>query len=418
MKLLKPSLIALSLIASGSAFAASVAIKNATIYTSSDKGLLENASVVFENGKITAVNPANLAADTIIDAKGKVVTPGIISAMNQIGLVEVGAVSTTRDASPKKAEMTFDPSYAFNSDSSLIPFARKGGITSSVVAPHSWGGTFMGQAFTVAMNSELESIIDTKVAAVASFGAASKDSRASSLIALIDKLKGQKKKLADAAEKSADDKSDKKDKKAKEPSDEETLLTALLNGEKPLVAKASRTSDILHLINIKKDYGVNVVIAGAKDAIKVKQQLADANVPVLISVVDNLPGNFDSLNAGLTTAGELEQAGVKVILFNSDSHLINNLRLDAGNAVSYGMTNVGAIEAMTVNVAQAFNMDTGTIKVGSSADIVLWSGDPLEISSKVETMWINGSQVSTESRQDALRKRYTSKENKPRGYIK
>ena len=109
MKLLKPSLIALSLIAAGSAFADSIAIKNATIYTSGEQGVLNNASIVFEDGKITAVNPANVSADTIIDAKGKVVTPGFISALNQIGLVEVGAVSTSRDASAKKRALCLTP---------------------------------------------------------------------------------------------------------------------------------------------------------------------------------------------------------------------------------------------------------------------------------------------------------------------
>ena len=410
MKLLKPSLIALSLIASSSALAASVAIKNAKIYTSGDQGILDNASIVFENGKITAINPTNLAADTIIDAKGKVVTPGLISALNEVGLVEVGAVAGSNDGSAKKASITFDPSPAFNPESTLIPFARKGGITRSVVAPSAWGETFAGQAFTAVMNSDFDSVVNTEVAVIASFGAASKDSRASSLNALKEKLAGQKKKL-DKAKDSEDD-------KAKDPSDEESLLTALLQGKKPLIASASRASDILQLIKMKKEFGIDLVIAGGKDATKVKSQLAAANVPVMVQVVDNLPGNFDSLGASLTTAGELEKAGVKVMLFVRDSHLIYNMRVDAGNAVSYGMTKEGAVKAMTSNVADAFNMSSGVLAVGYPADLVVWTGDPLEISSKVDTMWINGESVSTESRQDKLRDRYTSKEDKPRGYIK
>lgn len=411
MKLLKPSLIALSLIASSSVLADSVAIKNATIYTSGDLGVLNNASLVFENGKITAVNPATISADTIIDAKGKVVTPGLISALNEVGLVEVGAVAGSNDGSAKKASITFDPAPAFNPESTLIPFARKGGITRSVVAPNSWEHTFSGQAFTVLMNSEFDSVVNTEVAVVASFGAASKDSRATSLNALKEKLAGQQKKLAKAKDEEEDD-------KAKDPSDEESLLTALLEGKKPLVASASRASDILQLIKMKKEFGIDLVIAGGKDAAKVKSQLAEANVPVMIQVVDNLPGNFDSLGADLNTAGELEQAGVKVMLFVRDSHLIYNMRVDAGNAVSYGMSKEGAVKAMTSNVADAFNMNSGVLAEGYPADIVIWSGDPLEISSKVDSMWIDGEAVTTKSRQDALRDRYISKEDKPRGYIK
>lgn len=415
MKLFKSSMLTAALLSASSVYADSVAITNATIYTSSEQGVLKNASVVFDNGVITAVNPAKVTADTIIDAKGGVVTPGFISVMNQIGLVEVGAVSTSRDGSAKKASITFDPSYAYNPESTLIPFARKGGITRSVVAPSAWGATFAGQAFSVLMNSDFNSVIDTKTAVVANFGGVSKESRATALVDLITKLEKQQEKLAKAK---SDKKDDKKDAKAKKPSAEESLLTALLKGEKPLLAKASRASDILHLIKIKKDFGVNVVIYRAQSAVKVKEQLAEANVPVIIQPIDNLPSNFDSLSASLTTAGELEKAGVTVLLAQTDSHLISNLRLDAGNAVSYGMSAEGAIKAMTVNAAEVFNMDAGEIVKGKAADIVLWSGDPLEVSTKVNNIWINGEAVSTKSRQDELRDRYTQQSNKPRGYIK
>ena len=409
MKLLKPSLIALSLLTSCSALAEKIAITNTTIYTATDNGVLTDASVVFENGKIISINPLSIKADRVIDGTGKIVTPGFISTMNQFGLVEVNAVSTTRDSSAKKASINFDPSYAYNPETTLIPFARKGGITRSLVSPSSRGSVFAGQAFTILMNSSFDSVIDTKSAVIASFGGDRKDSRASSLIELIDKLKGQQEKLTN---------SDESSKKAKAPSDEEETLTALLNGEKPLVASASRSSDLLQLIKIKQEYGINIVIAGGEDAARVKSQLAEAEIPVMIKVVANLPGSFDSLHASLATAGELEKAGVKVILFSPDSHLSKNLRLDAGNAISYGMSPQGALEAMTSNVAETFDMDSGEIAVGRAADLVLWSADPFEISSKVESLWINGEKVSTESRQDKLRDRYISKDNKPRGYIK
>jgi hypothetical protein len=417
MKLLKPSLIALSLLTSCSVLAEKIAITNTTIYTAGNSGVLTNASVVFEDGKIIELNPSSIKADVVINAEGKILTPGLISTMNQFGLVEVGAVSGSRDGSAKKADINFDPSYAYNAETTLIPFARKGGITRSLIAPSSWDSVFPGQAFTILMNSEFDSVIDTKTAVIANFGGASKDSRASSLIELIEKLKGQQKKLKDAEQASAKEEGD-KPAKAKEPSDEEVTLTALLNGEKPLIASASRSSDLLQLIKIKQQYGVNIVISGGEDAARVKSELANSEIPVMIKVVSNLPGSFDSLHASLTTAGELEKAGVKVILFSSDSHMAKNLRLDAGNAISYGMSEQGALKAMTSNVADVFNMDAGEIAVGKSADLVLWSADPFEISSKVESLWINGEQVTTESRQDKLRDRYISKENKPRGYIK
>ena len=101
------------------AHAQSVAISNATIYTSTSQGVLTNATLVVDNGKITSINPATVSADITIDAQGKVLTPGFIGTMNTLGLVEVSAVAGSRDASEKKADMTFDPSMAFNPLSSI-----------------------------------------------------------------------------------------------------------------------------------------------------------------------------------------------------------------------------------------------------------------------------------------------------------
>jgi imidazolonepropionase-like amidohydrolase len=415
MKVFKRSLLAVSVLLSANAMAETIAIQGAKVYTGTEKGVIENATVVLDDGKIAAINPASVKADKTIDGTGKVLTPGFIGALNQIGLVEVGAVSASRDTGAKKPSITFDPSLGFNPESSVIPFTRKGGITSSVIVPSKWGEMLPGQAFVALMNSEFDSVVETEVAVIANFGADSDDSRASSLLSMIEMLKEQKDKLEKEAEKS-DDAEEKKE--AKEPSDKEKLLIALLNGEKPLIASASRATDILHLIDIKKDYGVDVVISGGHDSHKVKEQLAKADVPVLLQVMDNLPGNFDSLHASLTTAAELDKAGIKVGLVVYDTHLVYNLRLDAGNAVSYGMSDVAAINAMTSNIADIFNLDFGSIEKGKAADVVLWSGDPLEVSSKVDHMWIRGEEVSTQSRQDKLRDRYVSKENKPRGYIK
>ncbi|WP_323824426.1 hypothetical protein, partial [Pseudomonas aeruginosa] len=93
-------------------------------------------------GKITAINPAKVEADNIVDAKGQIVTAGFIGSLNQLGLVEVGAVAGSRDAGDDKAGIDFDPSLAFNPRSSLIPYARKGGITRNVVTPHGGDSIF------------------------------------------------------------------------------------------------------------------------------------------------------------------------------------------------------------------------------------------------------------------------------------
>lgn len=409
---LKKSLLAIALTSCSSAWAASTAITNATIYTATEQGVLENATVVFEDGKITAINPNTVNADNRIDAKGKILTPGFIGSMNQLGLVEVGAVSRSRDAGHKKADITFDPSLAFNPKSSLIPYARKGGITRDVIVPSGGDSIFAGLASVVDLSGEFNSVQTSKVAVLVNLGSESKGSRAHTLTQLIDKLEGQQKKLVKAkSAKKADE---------KDPSKEEKILTALLKGEKPLIIRASRAQELLQLIKLKKQFSLNLIIADAGDAVAVKAQLAQAKVPVIISAMDNLPGSFDSLNASLENAGILEKAGVTVGLTISgdSSHNLYQLRFDAGNAVSNGMSKSGAVKAVSANIANMFGINAGEIAVGKAADLSLWSADPFELSSNVQTLWIGGEEVTTDSRQDKLRERYMKKSDMPKAYSK
>ncbi len=115
----------------------------------------------------------------------------------------------------------------------------------------------------------------------------------------------------------------------------------------------------------------------------------------------------------------LTKAGVKVILApKGESHNINQLRFDAGIAVANGVSTEDALSALTANVADVFKINSGRIETGKKADLVLWSADPFELSSKVESMWINGKVVSTRSRQDELRDRYLTKSDMPKAYTK
>lgn len=416
MKKFNKTLLAIALMGSTSVMAKTTAIINANIHTATEKGVLENYTLLIEDGKIAAISNLKLDADSVIDAKGGVVTPGFIGSMNQLGLVEVGAVATSRDGSDKKANITFDPSLAFNPKSTLILYARKGGITRNIIAP-SWSDSeFVGLASVVNLSGEFgTSIVESQNAIIVNLGGKSKGSRALSLANFVDKLEGHQKKKAKQAKKD-DEKDD-----AKELSKEELLLNALFAGEKPLVIRVSRAQDMLELIKVKERFGLNMIFSGAEDARVIKAQLAKANVPVIISAMANLPGNFDSLNASLTSAAELETAGVKVALTISgdSSHNVYQLRYDAGNAVAYGMTPEGALKAITSNVAEIFNIsDAGSIAVGKAADIALWSADPFEISTRLEKIFINGEPVNTDSRHDKLRDRYMTDSDMPRAYTK
>ena len=403
------SLVAAGLLASGAVNAQSLAIINATIHTSTEQGVLKGASIVMDNGKITAINPAQVNADEIIDANGKIVTPGFIASNNQLGLVEVGAVAGSRDAGDDKAGIDFDVSLAYNAHSSLIPYARKGGVTRDVITPYGGDSIFAGLASVVDLSGSLDSDVQKQAALVVHLGERRKGSRAFTLQTLINKLDAHQTKLS---------KKDKKD--DDKPSTEDKVMAKVLSGDMPLVISVSRAADIIELIKVKEQFGVNLVLSGAQDAVVVKEHIAKANIPVIISAMDNLPGSFDSLHANLNNAGLLEKAGVKVLLTvgGDASHNIYQLRYDAGNAVSYGMSQQGALKAVTSNVADVFGINAGSIEVGKAADVVMWTNDPFEISSNVSRMFINGTEVSTQSRQDKLRDRYTTDSNMPRAYTK
>ncbi|MDO6444504.1 amidohydrolase family protein [Colwellia sp. 1_MG-2023] len=414
MKLFKSSLIALALASASSVYAESIAITNATVHTVTEQGTLTNATVVMDNGVITAINPKTVEADSTIDAMGKILTPGLIGSMNSLGLVEVSAVSRTRDASDKKADITFDASTAFNPKSAAIAYSRKGGITSNIVTPSGGESMFKGQAFIADLSGEYDSIVETNTAVLLNIGSKSKGSRALALQDLRHKLEDAKTALAKAESAAKEDK--KKD--AKEPKRDEKIINAILAGEKPLVAKADRATDILALLKLKQDFDLDLVIADAGDAVSVAAQIAEAKVPVIIATIDNLP-SFDALHQSLKSATVLMDAGVTVAFkVNGDTHNLYQLRYDAGVAIANGVSKEQALAAVTANVADAFNYDAGRIAVGKKADLVLWSADPFELSSRVEKMWIDGVEHNTQSRHDALRDRYTTDSSMPRAYTK
>lgn len=398
--------------------AKSIAITNATVYTVASQGILEQATVVIDEGKIKAVYPADeapsqLDTDEILDANGRILTPGFIGSINLLGLIEVNAVASTRDEHDPKADITFDASLAFNPKSTLISYTRKGGITNNIVAPTGGEGLFAGQTFAVNLSGEFSSVIAKQNGVLIYLGSESKGSRAQKLQLLSNKLADAQKALTKNNELK------KKKKEAKEPKRNEQVINELLAGEKPLIAYADRATDLLALLALKKEYAINLVLVGASDAVLVADEIADANVPIILSSIDNLPKSFDSLNGSLTNMAILAKAGVKLIIMtHGESHNINRLRYEAGIAVANGLSQGDAYSALTANVADVFKLNSGRIAAGKNADLVLWSADPFEISSKVDLMWINGKEVSTKSRQDALRNRYTTKTNMPKAYLK
>ncbi|WP_025821077.1 amidohydrolase family protein [Shewanella marina] len=409
MKLFSKTLLAIALCSMTNAYAQSIAITNATLHTASDEGVLTQASLVMDDGKIIAINPAKIDADVVIDAKGAIVTPGLIGSLNQLGLVEVGAVASSRDGRDKDADISFNGETAFNPKSSVVAYSRKGGITRDVIMT-SGGSLFLGQASLVELTGEFNSVITPTSAVVMEFGAQKKGSRALKLQQLVDELTEHQQQS-----------SEKPPKKKQAPlSNKAKLLNQLLAGTLPLIIKTDRAQDILHLIKLKQQFNLDISIAGGAEAWRVAPQLAEADIAVILSPLQNLPGNFDSLHASMENASRLDKTGVQIAftVVGDATHNLYQLRFDAGNAIANGLNPASALKAVTYNVADIFNIDAGQLAVDKAADVVIWSGDPFELSTHVERIFIGGKEYSTQSRHDKLRQRYTTDSQMPRAYTK
>jgi len=194
-------------------------------------------------------------------------------------------------------------------------------------------------------------------------------------------------------------------------------LQGVINGNTPLIVSIDRASDIEVLIDLVNEYGVSAIIIGGSEAWMLASELAAARIPVIVGPTANLPGNFDRINARLGTASILINAGVKVAIADSDAqtHNARNMTQSAGNAVAFGLDWDAALRAITLTPAEIFGMaaTTGSLEAGKAADVVIWPGDPLELTNYPDAVFINGEAVPMESRQTMLRDRYMQTEKPP-----
>jgi imidazolonepropionase-like amidohydrolase len=180
-----------------------------------------------------------------------------------------------------------------------------------------------------------------------------------------------------------------------------------------IVFDVDRASDIRQVISFAKREKLHLVIKGATEAWRVAPELAAAQVPVLLNPLDDLPESFDAVGATLENAARLQHAGVKIAFTFDDPapHNIRRLRQAAGIAVAHGLPWEDALAAITRNPAEIFGVTAanGSLARGRPADLVLWSGDPLEVTTLADRVFIQGVAQSMQSRQTELRDRYLLK---------
>jgi imidazolonepropionase-like amidohydrolase len=199
------------------------------------------------------------------------------------------------------------------------------------------------------------------------------------------------------------------------PTGREVLARFLQGGR--FVFDVDRAADIRQVLAFAKRHGIRPVVAGGAEAWVVADELAAAKVPVLLDPLVNLPSSFDLIGARMDNAALLARAGVRVGFTQRVSDVSHNaarIRQVAGNAVANGLPWDAALAALTSVPAEVFGVADrrGRIAVGQAADLVLWTGDPLEVTSVAQQVWIGGNALTMRSRQTELRDRYIEKVNR------
>ena len=403
-----------------SAYSQTIVIKGGEIHT----GLNEEpfvGDILIDGDTILEVSTKSLKGDVVVDASNKIITPGVIAPDTQIGILEIGAISETRDGDSDIYSMGFSVYDAINPNSTLIPWNRSNGVTSAITLPDFNWDPLSGMASYLLLDGSLRVNGMPDVALTGEIGATSSGSRAESLILLKDLLEfastldekdmSSPKKISEAIE----------DFEIAELMDlhprDVIALYNLLNNNLPLIIKTNRASDILKLIDIKKLYGLNLILMSAQEAELVKNEIAENKIPVIINPFDNIPDSFDELASNIRISASLEEVGIKVMFSESRTHNYHLIRQGAGNAVANGMSYTGAIMALTSNVAKSFNItDRGILKKGMKADIVVWEDDPLEPSTFPMKVFIDGNDMDLTTRSSRLTERYVDKRDLPNTY--
>ena len=400
--------------------AKTIVIKNANIYDGiSDTPFKGNIQI--EEDKIKRISSSNLQGDFIIDAKEKIVTPGLIATDTEIGIVEIGALSVTRDDSADMYKIGFSIYDAFNPNSTLIPWNRSNGVTTSLTIPQNTSSPIGGMGSLFVLDGKLNVTGVRDAAMVGQVGGSSSGSR-SEHYAIIEDL------LVMASSLSKKDLSSDSDiyeligewavASAMElhPRDIKALFK-IINDNVPLIMKSHRASDLLKLIEIKERFNLNMVIMGAQEAHLVKSELAEAGIPLIINPINNIPDSFDELASNIQMASRLEEAGIPIMFNVSRSHNYHLIRQGAGVAVANGMSYGAAIKSLTSVPAGTFGMsDRGTLEVGKIADLIIWDEDPLEPSAMPEYVFISGENMDLTTRATRLTDRYTKDLDKPVTY--
>lgn len=422
------------------AAAETVAIVNARIEPVSSAAI-PSGTLVIKDGKIAALGASVQvpAGARVIDAKGGVVTPGLIAPSSNLGASEISGVRETRDDGTGNAlSAAFDISYAINPASTFLGLARDGGITSSAVTPvlsGSGGGAhehaddgvveemtagahgdgdpplFGGQAAFIRLKAGSPDIVEaSKLAVTVSLGESGArsagGSRGANLILIRSALEDAR---AFANRRAAFEQGATRDFGLSRL--DLAALIPVVQGKTPLLIRVSRAADIRQALKLAADEKIKIVLEGVEEGWMVAAEIAKAGVPVILDPQADLPDSFETLGSRLDNAARLHAAGVSVAINGSrDFNNLRQERLNAGLAVANGLPYPAALAAVTLVPAKIWGQadKVGSLEVGKVADVVVWNGDPLETTSWPTAVLVGGVEQPKDGRHQQLKARYAA----------
>ncbi len=396
--------------------AQSVAITGGTVVIGDGSAPIVNGTVVLSNGRVVAAGQGiTIPAGALrVDGTGKWVTPGIDAGFSRIGLAGVDAVNESNDSSAKNTPFnaSLDIALAINPDVAAIAVNRAAGVTRAIVSPDASNAIFGGQGAVIDMGADAQPITKARAFQFVEFGEAGAARAGGSRPALYATFKNA---LAEARDYSLGKLHE--DAMLKRP--DAAALVPVVTGTQKLAVHVESATDILAVLDLKRAYpALDLVLVGVSEGWRVATQIAAARVPVIASAVNDLPGSFETIAATQSSIGRMRAAGVTVaigMIDDNDTRQAMHGAQYAGNLVALnkvpgaaGLSWNDAFTAITSKPADVMGMggEIGSLKAGRRGDVVIWDGDPLEVTSGVEAVWIDGVKQPLTTRQTRLRDRY------------
>ncbi len=396
-----------SLLLGNTSQAASLLITNGLVFTGDDTPP-NQLDILIEDGLIEAVasDLSTAEADQVIDAAGRPVTPALFAGITAAGLSEIGMVYEAVDSRLNELytglmHPEFDVRKAYNPLSSVVPVTRIEGYGYTLLAAAFGDRTISGQGSLVRFDGGFDSFEGNTIVFVNVDGYSGNKvggSRAAHWMLLETAFSSLTTQQGNGLWLTHNE----------HPLINQTGRATLKNARENgiFVFRANRASDILQALAFSQQHNLNAVISGGQEAWIVREELAASGTPVVINALDNLPGSFDGLGARLDNAALLHEAGITLLFTSGETHNARKLRQVAGNAVANGLPYEVAIAAMTSLPAEIFGGKPRMIAPGLRADVVIWSGDPLDVSSAADQVIIDGKLDPMTSRQTELLQRY------------